>query len=112
MSVDNDNMPSESLELFVYGVRAHYLADFSVYLKSVVIHYRYQIVKLIMSGQHCRLPYKAFFKLAIAENGVNSVNIVIQLSRKSHTAGGGNSLSQRTGAHINAGYLTQNRVAL
>ena len=55
-----------------------------------------------MTCEHRRLPDLAFLALAVAEYGINAVILLIDLRGERHTASGGNALSERTGAHIDA----------
>ena len=68
VTVDADNVPAESLELLVDGVRRHNLGYLAVDLETVVINDCNQIIKLIVSREHCSLPYLTLLDLAISEH--------------------------------------------
>ena len=56
-----------------------------------------------MSRKHGSLPNLTLLDLAVAEHGIYTIVFFVKLARKRHTACSRYTLSQRTGAHVDAG---------
>ena len=65
-----------------------------------------------MGCKHSSFPNLTLFNLAIAEQRVNTVIFVINLAGKRHACRSGNALTERAGAHIDAGGALHIRVTL
>ena len=112
MSVYCDNVPVERFELLVKRSGVDNVNDRSVYLKSVEVNEDAEVIELVMSGKHSRLPDLTLFRLAVAENGIHTVILIGNLAGKSHAASGGNSEAERACRHIDAGRMLHIGVTL
>ena len=56
-----------------------------------------------MSRKHRSLPNLTFLDLTVAEHGIYTIVFFVKLACKRHAACSRNALSQRTGAHVDAG---------
>lgn len=81
-------------------------------MQIIVIDDEAKVIQLVVVGKHSGLPHLALFNFAIAQNGIDTVVLVPQLTGQRHTAGGTDALTQRTGGKINAGGLIHIGVAL
>src|SRR5699024_8949861 len=78
----------------------------------IVIHDHNEIVQLSVRSKHGCLPDLSLLDLAVAQERIYSVIITGQLSRNCHTYSSGNSLSERTGRHIDTRYAFHIRMSL
>ncbi len=105
-------MEIESFKLLVDRIRAVDLFDRAVDLQVVVVNDHNEVVQLLGSREHGSFPYLAFFDLAVAQQCINTEVFVVQLAAQCHTAGSGNALAERTGAHVQSGQVLHGRMAL
>jgi hypothetical protein len=80
VSVSCDNVPAKCCKLVNDRIWRHYVLYLSVDLKSVIIHNSNEVIKLIMSGKHCSLPYLTLFDLAVAKDSIHLIGIACELS--------------------------------
>ena len=68
---------------------------------------------MVLVGKHHGLPNLTLLDLTVAQKGVHP-NIILaqELGALGHTAGGADALTQRAGAHINAGHRVHIGVTL
>src|SRR3990172_5322163 len=56
MPIDFYYMPAKRLPFFRNRVNIHDLFICSIYLQAIIVHYRTEIIYLVMGCSHCRLP--------------------------------------------------------
>ena len=84
----------------------------AIIAKTVKVKDSAKVIKLIVSRKHSSLPNLTFLALTVSENCINTVILLIDLARKSHTASCGEAESERSCCHINAGSSFHIRVTL
>ena len=57
---------------------------------------------MVLGRRHSGLPHLALLDLAVAQQGVYTVILLISLARQSHAHSGGDALAQGAGGHIHA----------
>ncbi len=67
---------------------------------------------MLGGGEHSGLPDLALLDFTVAQDGVDTVVLILELGAESHADGGGDSLSEGTSAHVHAGCHTHARVTL
>ena len=103
VAVADDGVEAEGIHLVVQRLGVHDIAGRAVDLQAVDIDHDAQVIELVVVGEHERLPAFALFDLTVAQQGVD-VDVAAQLfGTQRHAAGGGNTLAQGTGAHVNTG---------
>ena len=85
------------------GSGVHYLGNGAVDLQAVPVEDSNEVIKLVVGGEHCRLPNLSLLALTVAKDGVDAVGVTVNLCRQGHTAGGGEAETERAGGHIDAG---------
>ena len=105
-------MPAESFKLVGDRHGRTYLGDLAIDLEAVVVDDGNKVIKLVVSRKHSSLPNLTLFDLTVAENGIYLVVIAGDLAGKSHAAGSGDALTQRTCGHINTGNVLHIGVTL
>ena len=88
MSVNAENIPSESTEFVLKRSRTDYLGCRAVDLQAVFIDNGTQIVAVIMGGSHGCFPDLAFFRLTVADQAVDAVGISVQFIGQAHADSG------------------------
>ena len=103
MAVDLDDLEAERLKLLVEGLDARDVRNGAVDLQTVLVYDDNEVVKLVVRSEHRRLPNLTFLHLSVAEDCIGTIVFVVKLRRKRHTARCGNTLSERTCAHVDTG---------
>ena len=65
-----------------------------------------------MCRKHCSLPHLTLFDLTVTKQRINAIVLIIQLACKCHTNSRRDTLTERAGAHINAGGTLHVRMTL
>ena len=112
MTVDYNHVPAESGKLFVNGTGRVDLVKSAVNLKIIEVYNGNKVVKLTVAGEHCRLPDLTLLNFSVAEGGVNAEVLALELCAQSHSHCGGNALTERACAHVNAGSVPHAGVTL
>ena len=88
MSVNAENIPSESTEFVLKRSRSDDFSCRAVDLQAVFIDNGTQIVAVIMGGSHGCFPDLAFFRLTVADQAVDAVGISVQFIGQAHADSG------------------------
>src|SRR5579883_3157668 len=102
MAVDGLGMPAEGLQLVGHGLDAHDLAHGAVDLAVVVVDDHRQVVELELGRGHERLPDLAFLQLAVAEDAIGPVILLVELGGQRHADGHRKPLAERPRGHLDA----------
>ena len=111
VTVDGDDVCTESAELVIQGLGGHNVAGFAVDLQTVHVHDGAQVVQMILVGGHKGFPHLTLGNLAVAQHSIDTIILVAQLTGQRHTDGGRDSLTQRAGGHIDTGNVLHFHVA-
>ena len=112
VAIDCLHMEAEALQLLLVRIGAHNICHIAVDLQAVVVDDDAQVVQLVVACKHAGLPNLTFLSLAVAQQSIDTVGLTLDLGSQCHAAGGGNTLTQRTGGHIHAGDRIHIGVAL
>ena len=107
-----DHMEIKCLKFLIDRIRRADFINFTINLKSVIVHDHYQVVQFTEACKHSRLPYLTFLNLTISQESIYSVSFIAEFCRKCHTYCCGDSLSQRTTRHINTRDMFHIRMSL
>ena len=94
VAVGLDAFPSESLPFGLEVSKADDRIHRAVYLLMVPVGHGYEVVHLVVGGEHGGLPYLAFLALAVAAEDVDSVVLTVQSLAKGGAAGYGETLTE------------------
>ena len=112
MTVYHEDVPAECRKLLVKRRGIVNLCDGTVYLETVVVKEDTEIVELLVSGEHSRLPYLPLLGFAVAEHRIYAVAVARDLCGECHSACCGEAETERAGRHINTGCALHIGVAL
>ena len=90
------------LHLLVQGLGGHDVSGLAVDLQAVHVDDGAEVVQVILGSCHEGLPDLALFDLAVAQDGVDTVVLLVHLAGQSHANSSGDALTQRAGGHVNA----------
>src|SRR5271157_3321146 len=105
MAVNFVHFPSEGLPFFSKRIQIYDVFCLSKGLLSVVVHYGYQVRKIVMCRKHYRLPQRAFVAFRITDQHEQAIRSSSQPRRKSRPCANAQAVAERAGRKINAGKM-------
>ena len=97
VSVDIDDVPSESTPFGVYVAERFHGVNGAVKLNAVGVENGAHVIQIVVGGRHCGLPHLTLLNLTIAEHDVVTRVQQVVLRRQRCPIGQRQSLTQRTG---------------
>jgi hypothetical protein len=95
-------MPLKGAELVGKRHSRVNFVDTAVNLQAIVIDDSDEVIQVVVAGEHGRLPHLALLALAVAQQRVDAVAVTPALCGECHSNRGGDTLTERSGRHVDA----------